>query len=59
MINDIVLEGIVVKAWMYADDLLFRLACVRDPDLPSKNSALFVTIRMLKGNLRTPVMDGS
>jgi len=27
MINDVVLEGIVVKAWKYADDLLFRLAC--------------------------------
>jgi len=26
MINDVVLEGIVVKAWKYADDLLFRLA---------------------------------
>ena len=27
MINDVVLEGIVVKTWNYADDLLFRLAC--------------------------------
>lgn len=26
MINDVVLGGIVVKAWKYADDLLFRLA---------------------------------
>jgi len=34
MINDVVLEGIVVKAWKYADDLLFRLACYRDLDLP-------------------------
>ena len=36
MINDVVLEGIVVKAWKYADDLLFRLACYRDPDVPQK-----------------------
>ena len=27
MINDVVLEGIAVKAWKYADDLLFHLAC--------------------------------
>ena len=37
MINEVVLEGIVVKAWKYADDLLFRLACYRDPDLPTKS----------------------
>jgi hypothetical protein len=24
---------------LYADDLLFRLACHRDPDLPSKSSS--------------------
>jgi len=30
MINDVVLEGIVVKVWNSADDLLFRLACYRD-----------------------------
>ena len=30
MINDVVLEGIVVKPWKYADDLLFRLAYYRD-----------------------------
>ena len=36
MINDVVLEGIVVKTWKYADDLLFRMACYRDPDLPSE-----------------------
>jgi len=29
MINDVVLEGIVVQAWKYADGLLFRLACYR------------------------------
>ena len=37
MINEVVLEGIVVKTWKYAEDLLFRLACYRDPDLPSKS----------------------
>jgi hypothetical protein len=51
MINEVVLEGIVVKAWKYADDLLFRLACYRDPDLPTKSlndiqdAADFVTFR--------------
>jgi hypothetical protein len=57
MINDVVLEGIVVKAWKYADDLLFRLACYRDPDMPQKplnetqDAADFVTIRVPKGKL--------
>lgn len=61
MINDVVLEGIVVKTWKYADDLLFRLACYRDPDLPQKalneaqDAADFVTIRVIKGNLGAPV----
>ena len=61
MINDVVLEGIVVKAWKYADDLLFRLACYRDPDLPQKplngvqDAADFVTVRVPKGNLGAPV----
>ena len=62
MINEVVLEGIVVKTWKYADDLLFRIACYRDPDLPSKSlndlqdAADFVTIRVLKGNLGAPVV---
>jgi hypothetical protein len=62
MINDVVLEGIVVRAWKYADDLLFRLACYRDPDLPQKplndiqDAADFVTIRVPKGNLSAPVV---
>jgi hypothetical protein len=61
MINDVVLEGIVVKTWKYADDLLFRLACYRDPDLPQKalnvtqDAADFVTIRVTRGNLGAPV----
>jgi hypothetical protein len=62
MINDVVLEGIVVKTWKYADDLLFRLACYRAPDLPQKplneiqDAADFVTIRVPKGNLGAPVV---
>jgi hypothetical protein len=61
MINEVVLEGIIVKTWKFADDLLFRLACYRDPDLPSKplsdvkDAADFVTIRVIKGNLGAPV----
>jgi len=62
MINEVVLEGIVVKTWKYAEDLLFRIACYRDPDLPSKSlneiqdAADFVTIRVPKGNLGAPVV---
>jgi hypothetical protein len=62
MINDVVLEGIIVKTWKYADDLRFRIACYRDPDPPSKSlneaqdAADFVTIRVLKGNLGAPVV---
>ena len=70
MINDVVLEGIVVKTWKYADDLLFRLACYRDPDLPQKalnllsglqrvndtqDAADFVTVRVTRSNLGAPV----
>jgi len=62
MINDVVLEGIVVRTWKYADDLLFRLASYRDPALLQKplnevqDAADFVTIRVPKGNLGTPVV---
>ena len=62
MINEVVLEGIVFKTWKYAEDLLFRIACYSDPDLPSKSlndvqdAADFVTIRVLKGNLGAPVV---
>ena len=61
MINDVVLEGIVVRTWKFADDLLFRLACYRDPDLPQRplnetqDAAYYVTIRVIKGNLGAPV----
>jgi hypothetical protein len=62
MINDVILEGIIVKSWKYADDLLFRLACYRDPDMPQKapgdvhDAADYVTVRVLKGNLGAPVV---
>ncbi|PWB50446.1 MAG: hypothetical protein C3F13_15965 [Anaerolineales bacterium] len=62
MINDVVLEGIVVRTWKYADDLLFRLACYRDPDLPQKplnevqDAVDIVTIRVPKGNLGARVV---
>lgn len=63
MINDVVLEGKVVKTWKYADDLLFRLACYWDPYLPQKllneiqDVADFATIQIMKGNLGAPVVD--
>jgi hypothetical protein len=61
MINDVVLEGIIVRTWKFADDLLFRLACYRDPDLPqkplneTKDAADFVTVRVTKSSLGAPV----
>ena len=61
MINEVVLEGIVVKTWKYPDDLLFRLASYRDPDLPQKplndvqDAADFVTVRVTRGSLGAPV----
>jgi hypothetical protein len=63
MINDVVLEVIVVRTWKYANDLLFRLACDRIPDLPQKplyefqDAADFVTIQTMKGNLGVPVVE--
>jgi hypothetical protein len=62
MINDVVLKGLVVRTRKYADDLLFRLACYREPDLPPKplndvqDAADFVTIRVPKGNLGATVV---
>jgi hypothetical protein len=62
IINGVALEGIVIRTWKYADDLLFHLACYRDPDLPQKplnevqDAADFVTIRVPKGNLGAPVV---
>ena len=63
MINDVVLEGIIVKTWKYADHLLFSLVCYRDPDLPQKplnevqDAADFVPLRVPKGNMGTPVVE--
>jgi hypothetical protein len=62
MINDVVLENIVVKAWRYAVALLFHLACYRHPDLPPKplnelqDATDFVKLRVPKGNLGLPVV---
>ncbi|MDX9710748.1 MAG: hypothetical protein RBT64_14480 [Trichloromonas sp.] len=37
MINDVVIEGIVVRdPWKFMEDLFFRLVVYRDSDLPSK-----------------------
>jgi len=37
MINEVILEGIVVRApWKFMDDLFFRLVIYRDRDQPSK-----------------------
>jgi len=37
MINDVILEGIVVRdPWKFMDDLFFRLVIYRDSDLPAK-----------------------
>ena len=36
MINDLVLEGIFIRTWKYADVLLFLLTCYCDPDPPTK-----------------------
>jgi hypothetical protein len=65
MMNDVVLEGIVVRTRKYADDLLFLLACFRDPYLLQKplndvqDAADFITIRVPKANLGAPVVETS
>jgi len=61
MLNEVAIEGIVVKTWKYTDDLLFRVATYRDPDMPQKpgvddhDLADYVTVRVIKGNLGAPV----
>ncbi|MDD5368962.1 MAG: hypothetical protein PHQ40_07755 [Anaerolineaceae bacterium] len=61
MLNEVVLEGIVVKSWKYADDLFFRLVCYRDPDIPPKpildgqETADYVTVRVPRAYLGGPV----
>jgi hypothetical protein len=56
LINDVVLEGIVVRdPWKFMDDLFFRLLIYRDCDLPAKKLDLendagdYVNIRLNGG----------
>ena len=36
MVNEVLLEGLVVRSWTYASDLFYSLASYRDPGLPPK-----------------------
>jgi len=60
MINEVILEGIVINAWTFSDDLFFRLASYRDPDLPGKllneerDAADYINARITKG-ARSPL----
>jgi len=56
LINDVVLEGIVVRdPWKFMDDLFFRLVIYRDNDLPAKKLDLehdagdYINIRLNGG----------
>lgn len=56
MINDVVLEGIVVREpWKFMEDLFFRMAVFRDTDLPAKpldadrDAADYINIRICGG----------
>ena len=56
MINDVVIEGIVVREpWKFMDDLFFRLAAFRDTDLPAKpldserDAADYINVRISGG----------
>jgi hypothetical protein len=56
LINDVVLEGIVVRdPWKFMDDLFFRLVIYRDSDLPAKKLDLehdagdYINIRLNGG----------
>ena len=61
MVNDVILEGLVVRAWTFADDCFYRLASYRDPGLPPKprneveDAADFISVRVVKGSLGGPV----
>jgi hypothetical protein len=61
MINTVILEGLVVRAWTLADDRFYRIASYRDPGLPPKprnaeqDAADFMTVRVPKGSLGGPV----
>lgn len=59
MINDVVLEGIVVKAWKYADDLLFRLACYRDQAVIAKAADAAALAAALEINQRVYESNGN
>ena len=56
MINDVVIEGIVVREpWKFMEDLFFRLAVFRDTDLPAKpldserDAADYINVRICGG----------
>jgi len=56
LINDVVLEGIVVREpWKFMEDLFFRMAVFRDTDLPAKpldadrDAADYINIRICGG----------
>ena len=36
MINDVILEGLVVRTWTMAGDCFYRIVSFRDPGLPPK-----------------------
>ena len=61
MINTVILEGLVVRTWTFADDRFYRMASYRDPGLPTKlrneeqDAADFMTVRVEKGSLGGPV----
>lgn len=60
MINQVILEGIVVRTWKYQDDLFVRIASYRDSDLPSKSFSRhqdipdYVNIRLV-GAVHSPM----
>jgi hypothetical protein len=61
MINTVIIEVVIVRAWTYAGDRLYRVASNRDPSLPPKprnkeqNDTDFMTVRSPKGLLGGPV----
>ncbi len=61
MINEVILEGVVINTWTFSDDLFFRLASYRDPDLPGKllneerDAADYINARITKG-ARSPLV---
>lgn len=60
MINQIILEGIVVRTWKYQDDLFVRVASYRDSDLPTKtfesyrDTPDYINVR-LNGAVHSPI----